>query len=89
MKFSASVLKKVENIFEQNGYSIRYEKGNFNPDFCLLEQKKVVIVNKYFTTEAKVSSLIAIIQKIKIDNKNMTSESIQFYQKLAQLELKL
>lgn len=88
MKFTNAVLKKVENIFEENGYTIRYEKGNFNPDFCVLEQKKIVIVNKYFTTDAKVSSLLAIIQKLKIDKKNMTKDASEFYDKLAQLELK-
>lgn len=88
MKFTNTVLKKVENIFEENGYTIRYEKGNFNPDYCILEQKKIVIVNKYFDTEAKVTSLLAIIQKIKMDRTKMSAEAIQFYEKLAQLELK-
>lgn len=89
MKFTNTVLKKIENIFEENGYTIRYEKGNFNPDYCILEQKKVVIVNKYFNTEAKVTSLLAIILKIKIDRKKMSIDANQFYNKLAQLELKL
>lgn len=88
MKFTIGVLKKVETIFEENGYAIRYEKGSFNPDFCILEQKKVVIVNKYFTTEAKVNSLVVILTKIKIDKQKMTEDSIHLYDKLSQLELK-
>lgn len=88
MKFTNAVLKKIESIFEENGYTIRYEKGSFNPDYCILEQKKVVIINKYFTTEAKVNSLVVILSKLKIDKQKMTEESSQFYDKLSQLELK-
>lgn len=88
MKFTNSVLKKVENIFEENGYSVRYEKGNFNPDYCLLEQKKIVIVNKYFDTEAKVNSLLSILSKIRIDKSIMKEDTSVFYDKLAQLKLK-
>ena len=88
MKFTNSVLKKVENIFEENGYTVRYEKGNFNPDYCLLEQKKIVIINKYFDTEAKVNSLLSILSKIRIDKSIMQEETSTFYDKLAQLKLK-
>ena len=88
MKFTNSVLKKVENIFEENGYTVRYEKGNFNPDYCLLEQKKIVIINKYFDTEAKVNSLLSILSKIRIDKSVMQEETNAFYDKLSQLKLK-
>ncbi|MGB1018085.1 MAG: hypothetical protein ACPGVH_03370 [Chitinophagales bacterium] len=81
-------MKKIELLYEECGYKIRYEKGNFNPDFCILEQKKIVIINKYFTTDAKVSSLISILSKIKFEKAELTDESRQFYDKLAQLELK-
>lgn len=88
MKITPHFLKKVETIFTESGYVIRYEKGNFNPDFCLIEQKKVVVLNKYFTTDAKVSSLLNILSKVTIDNALLSAESAQFYLKLKQLELK-
>ena len=88
MKFTNSVLIKLENIFKENGYTVRYEKGNFNPDYCLLEQKKIVILNKYFDTEAKVNSLLSILSKIRIDKSKMQEETSTFYDKLSQLKLK-
>lgn len=86
MKFTNSVLKKIEILFEESGYKVRYEKGNFNPDYCILEQKKVVVVNRYFSTEAKVSSLISILSKIKVVKENLTDETRAFYNKISQLE---
>ncbi len=86
MKFTSSVLKKMEILFEECGYKVRYEKGNFNPDYCILEQKKVVVVNRYFATDAKVNSLINILSKIKIVRENLTDETRTFYNKISQLE---
>ncbi len=87
MKFTNSVLKKMELLFEECGYKVRYEKGNFTPDYCILEQKKVVVVNKYFSTDAKVESLINIISKIKISKETLSEESRIIYNKIAQLKL--
>lgn len=86
MKFTNSVLKKMELLFEECGYKVRYEKGNFNPDYCILEQKKIVVVNKYFSVEAKVNSLVNILSKIKFEKEILTDETRAFYNKISQLE---
>jgi len=86
MKFTNSVLKKMEVLFEECGYKVRYEKGSFNPDYCILEQKKVVVVNRYFSTDAKVNSLINILARIKIVKEDLTDDSRAFYNKISQLE---
>jgi len=87
MKFTNSVLKKMETLYEECGYKVRYEKGNFTPDYCILEQKKIVVVNKYFSVEAKVNSLINILANIKFDKEILTAETRNFYNKISQLEL--
>jgi len=46
---------------------IRYEKGHFNSGYCILKDKKVIVVNKFFNTEAKINCLIDILQEIEID----------------------
>jgi len=89
MKFTNSVLKKIETLFDECGYKVRYEKGNFHPDYCILEQKKIVVVNKYFSVEAKVNSLIYILSKIKFEKENLTDETRSFYNKISQLEFDL
>jgi len=66
-KYTAANLNKVEDIFKERGYIIRYEKGNFNSGYCILESKKVIIINKYFDNEAKINCLIDIFNQIEID----------------------
>lgn len=60
-KYSAATLKKIEDLLKEAGYIVRYEKGNFVSGFCLLEQRKVIVINKYFETEARINALLEIL----------------------------
>lgn len=85
MKYNTYTLKKAEALLKDASYVLRYEKGNFNSGYCILEDKKVVVINKYFSTESKVSSLLEIIQKLQIDKSTLSDESNAFLDKLSQL----
>jgi hypothetical protein len=67
IKYTPNFLLKIESIFKSNTYVIRYEKGHFNSGYCILKDKKVIVVNKFFNTEAKINCLIDILQEIEID----------------------
>lgn len=86
MKLNSTTLKKAENFLEESGYIVRYEKGSFNSGYCVLEDRKVVIINKYFQTEAKVSAILEIISKLKIDLSALSGKSLEFYGKISQLK---
>lgn len=61
MTYTITTQKKLETLLETVGYVIRYEKGNFNSGYCLVQNKKIAVINKFFTTEAKINSLVEII----------------------------
>jgi len=69
IKYTKQFQKKLENIFPNIGYKLRYEKGNFKSGYCILKNEKVVIINKYFTTEGKINTLVEILNSIKKNNK--------------------
>ncbi len=60
-KFTPAYLKKLEDVLKETGYEVRYEKGNFRSNYCLLETKKVVVINKFSTLESRIQSLIEIL----------------------------
>lgn len=60
-KFTPAYLKKLEDVLKDTGYEVRYEKGNFRSNYCLLETKKVVVINKFSTLESRIQSLIEIL----------------------------
>jgi hypothetical protein len=87
MKHNSTTLKKAENFLEDAGYVIRYEKGNFNSGYCILEDKNVVVINKYFQTEAKVGAILDIITNLKVDQSTLSGASRDFHLKISQLKL--
>jgi hypothetical protein len=74
VQFSTYNLKKTEELIKEAGYQLRYEKGQFNSGFCILQDKKVVVINKYFTPEVRFSKLIDIIATIDFDRAQIQSE---------------
>jgi hypothetical protein len=66
-KYTTTTLKKLEEILELSGYVLRYEKGNFHSGYCLLDNKQVVVVNKFFDMEGRINSLIDIIGELHVD----------------------
>lgn len=87
MKYNTTTLKKAESLLNDIGYIVRYEKGNFNSGYCILEDKNVVVINKYFETEAKASTLIDIISQLPIDTTQLSETSQKFYLQISQYKL--
>lgn len=82
LKYTKTTLKKLETIFEEQSYKVRYEKGNFQSGYCLVKNQKVVIINKFFNDEAKINCLIDILDTIEIKAEKMGKKSIHFFSKI-------
>jgi hypothetical protein len=83
MKMNQIPLQKLERILTEGGYLVRYERGNFQSGYCILEQKKVVVLNKFLQTEGKVQSLTDLIPLIKLNLDLLTEESQKLYLSLS------
>ena len=57
MKYTQSTLDKLETIPEEAGYVLRYERGTFQSGYCILEERKVVVLNKFLQTEGRINTL--------------------------------
>jgi hypothetical protein len=75
MKYTRHNLDKIELLFEEIGYDVRYEKGNFQSGYCLLESKKVVVINKFFETEGRIQTLADILTTIEVDESSLSAKS--------------
>ena len=53
IKYSKHFLNKLEDVFSESDYILRYEKGNFQSGYCILKETKIAIVNKYFSIDAQ------------------------------------
>lgn len=66
LKLNDTTLKKMEDLFKQLQYKVRYEKGQFQSGYCLVKSQKVIVVNKFYTTEARINCLLEILQQTEI-----------------------
>jgi hypothetical protein len=89
IKYTNHFLNKLEDVFAESDYVLRYEKGNFRSGYCILNDTKIVIVNKYYTLEGKVNSLVDILKNITIDVSTLSGKNKQLLLELTQTELKL
>jgi hypothetical protein len=77
IKYTKNFLDKLENIFAASEYILRYEKGNFKSGYCILKENKVVIINKYYTLDGKINTLIDIIREIGFVPQDFKEQKIQ------------
>ena len=75
MKYTVTTLEKIEKIMHESGYVIRYERGNFQSGYCILEEKKVLVLNKFLTLEGRINTLIDILPQISLDQESLVPES--------------
>ena len=68
---------------------MRYEKGSFNSGYCILRNKKVAVVNKYYTTEGKINCLLEILRSIRVDVSALGEKNQKLYLGLSQTAIEL
>lgn len=79
MKYTQNILNKIERIAEESGYVIRYERGTFQSGYCILQAKKVIVLNKFFQTEGRINTLIDLMPQLNIHFDSLTLESQKMY----------
>ena len=79
MKYTQTTLDKIGKIVEEAGYIVRYERGSFQSGFCILEDKKVVVLNKFLPLEGRINTLIDLVPQLKIDVDSLTPESKKWF----------
>jgi hypothetical protein len=86
MKYTQNTLDKIEKIAEDAGYVIRYERGNFQSGYCILQAKKVIVLNKFFQTEGRINTLIDLLPQLEINFDALTHESQKMYDEVMSIE---
>ena len=76
-------LKKVESLAAELGYTVRYEKGNFQSGYCLVETRRIAIINRFFDTEGRLNVLYDILSQFRPQGEvELTDPSRKLWKKL-------
>jgi hypothetical protein len=87
MKLTQTTLDKLEDILGESEFVVRYERGNFQSGWCLLESKRIVVLNKFLNLEARINTLIELIPQLDIQFDKLTYDSQKLYEEVKKLSL--
>lgn len=87
LKFTQTTLDKVEKIAEESGYVMRYERGSFQSGYCILQAKKVVVLNKFLPLEGRINTMIDLLPQLNINIDSLTHESQKLYTELMTMSI--
>lgn len=68
----------MEQLFEEANFTIRYEKGTFNSGYCLLEERRVAVINKFLGMEGRINALIEILPSVQIKEEELSTEMLKW-----------
>lgn len=75
VKYTTHFLKKLETLFSELDYIVRYEKGSFQSGYCLVENRKIAVVNKFFDTESRINVLLEVLGVIEFTEDKLSEKS--------------
>ena len=87
MKLTQTTLNKLEDILGESEFVVRYERGNFQSGWCLLESKRIVVLNKFLNLEARINNLLELIPQLDIQFDKLTHDSQKLFEEVQKISL--
>lgn len=62
-------MQKLVDKLREFDYTVRFEKGNFKTGYCILEDRKIIVVNKFHDISARIDNLRYILSTLVTNTK--------------------
>ncbi len=63
-----NIIQELKDIINNLGIQIRFEKGDFKGGYCLLKNKKLIVINKIQSSKRKIYILSKALAEIGVDD---------------------
>ncbi|MBD1432543.1 hypothetical protein H8B06_06895 [Sphingobacterium sp. DN00404] len=87
LAFTQHNLGKLEDLFATLGYRVRYEKGSFRTGACVLQNTRVIVVNRFSNLEVRIQSLIQLLRDMEVDITLLDEKKIALYKMIKKEEV--
>ena len=81
-KYTKYLLDQIQDVFKELDYTVRYEKGTFQSGYCIVDQHNIVVINKFYDTEARINCLLEILDGMEVDNEALSETARKTLKKL-------
>ncbi len=62
------LIEEFQSVAAQMGITVRYEKGDFEGGYCILKDRKLLLINRKLLPNRKASVLATALREIGLDN---------------------
>lgn len=62
------IIDELKDLAAQLGVTVRFEKGDFKGGFCIVKENKIIVINKFATTQRKAAILATALKELGVDN---------------------
>ncbi|MDX1477584.1 MAG: hypothetical protein R3301_07735 [Saprospiraceae bacterium] len=71
-KYTKYLLEKLQELFAELDYTIRYERGTFQSGYCKVDQQRMIVINKFYDTEARINCLLEILETLEYEEEQLS-----------------
>ena len=82
MRITRSSQDKLKAILETQGWTVRYEKGNFKGGYCIVHNQQTIIINKFHPLESKINTLAEILRELEIQADKLSEEQARILKRI-------
>ncbi len=86
LTFTPRTLEKLEALLKSLNYKVRYEKGNFKTGACVIENSRIVVINKYADLESRITAVTGLLKTIEADETLLDEKQLQLLYLIKQSE---
>ncbi len=61
------ILQELKSVADELGASVRFEKGDFKGGYCLVHDKKIIVINKMTNLQRKVMILSTALKELGVE----------------------
>ncbi|MBT8378611.1 MAG: hypothetical protein KJN64_05240 [Ignavibacteria bacterium] len=80
------VLDELKAIANQLGATVRFEKGDFKGGYCILNDNKVIVVNKLANLQRKIMILSAALKELGVEKMYLTPKIREVIEEMSGVE---
>ncbi len=82
------IIAELKELAVQLGATIRFEKGDFKGGYCIVSDKKQVIINKLASTQRKAMILAAALKELGVEQMYLTPRLREVIDEMTEMEEK-
>lgn len=87
LSYTQHTLEKLEQLFKALDYKVRYEKGTFKTGACMLDNSRIIVVNKFSNLENKINALAELLRTIAVDEALLDDKQKKLLYSIKQISL--